>query len=182
MRRTAATLIEVMVVVVVLGVMASLAVPNLLPLRDTIRVSGNAGRVAGILDEMRRRAIADGRCYRVRLPTAASLVVERRTSSDCRNLNLDGWEAIRTFPLTEVSLSLETLPVASGDDRLVFRPNGRLRGDDDLLPSEEAARFVVALPSGGPARSLVTVTALGRICAATFNGALPTFSAPASCP
>lgn len=185
--RTAAprgvTLIEMLVVVAILGVIAALATPSLLPLARRGKLKAATEEVAAFLDDARARASSQGRCFRVRV-VAGSLVLERRSSVDCVNLAADGWEApTRTKGLAGVTLTVESIPAAlAADERLIFRPNSRLRGDGTRTATTFGSRIVVDPGGGQPERGVVVVTRHGRVCAAMMLSPPVALTAPVSCP
>ena len=169
------TLLELLVVSALLGIATAVAVPNLMPTLARVRHHGAAASAASFVDAARRRAVAEGRCYRVRKEGTA-LVAERRTSGDCVHLasSTTAWARVATLAAesgTSYVLAGQSLTVPAGltaaqEDahRVVFRPNGRLWGDGDLEVVDDGARVLIQsahLP--GESRAVV-VTALGRIC------------------
>lgn len=163
------TMIEIMVVVSILGLMAAIAVPNLLPLVHAGKLSGASLQLAGFIESARARALAEGRCYRVRV-AGSSMIVERRTGTDCVTLSKEGWQGpLRTLPLPGVIFSIDATTTDAFDganNRMIFRPSGRLRGDGDLLTTDDHARVTITIP-GIADRATVEVMASGRICTQT---------------
>jgi type II secretion system protein H len=180
-------MIEVMIVVAIVGILASLAVPSLLGVAKVNKVRTAAQDVAAVLDEARTRAGAEGRCFRVRASTTTTLIIERRATVDCVDLTKDSWEApIKTvkFPndftiTTSSTAAANTTTTAS--DAIVFRPSGRLRGNGTLTTDEYGARVQVKLNSVGEFAT-ADVTRLGRICVATRGSSNTALAAPVKCP
>jgi Tfp pilus assembly protein FimT len=173
------TLLEIMVVVAVLAVVAALAVPNMLPVLQRSRARAAAEDLASIVEDARRRAVSSGRCHRVVLAGAAA-TIERRTTPDCVNISLDSWVTVRTTTVPGFTLSVERVPGSvSAANALIFRPNSRLRGDNDLRIDDDGARLLAALPGGFTAT--VSVMANGRLCTAVLNAAPPALAAPPVC-
>lgn len=96
------SLIEVMVVVALVGIVAALAIPNLLPEVQKATLEGGAENVASFLARARTEAMKSKRCVRVWIPTSAlsQVVAERLNNFDCDitpailplpgNLGIDG--------------------------------------------------------------------------------------------
>lgn len=175
------SLIEMLVVVSLLGIISALAVPNIAPTAASYRLHAQTAELAAVIDQARRRAVSEGRCYRVRL-SGGSIVVEGRNSSDCVNLNLDGWNtrsAIMGRDGTTV-FTVQSLTDASGvtaaDHRIVFRPNGTLWGDGDLTVTDDGARILLTNTSA-PEQRAVIIQATGRVCTRNHNGSAPVITA-----
>lgn len=171
------TLIEMLIVVSVLGIIAALATPAMQPTVAEFRVYSSTTAVASFLDDARRRAVAEGRCTRVRFQ-GGRLVTERRNATDCVNLTREGWTSAESTLGLEgpVRLTLESLTVPSGvtaeDHTIVFRPNGRLYGDGDLDTSDDGVRVVLQETQALSSRAVV-VTAQGRVCLRNYGKTLP---------
>ncbi len=196
------TLLELLIVVAILGIAAALSVPNLMPTVAGHRLYAQTLAVSGFVDQARRRAVAEGRCTRVR-KVGATLIAERRASSDCVNLDRDDpWTTMSQLSqengtaFTTVGQSRTTLDdgptpvlVMPGetveDYRIVFRPNGRLYGDGDLDFSDDGARILIANIQAQESRAVV-VTPVGRICSLNYGivATVPTVNDPGalSCP
>lgn len=181
------SMIEVMIVVAIVGILASLAVPSLLGVAKVNKVRSAIQDVAAVLEEARTRAGVEGRCFRVRAPTTTTLVIERRATVDCVDLAGDGWDApVKTFTLpagftVTTSATAATNTKTTADDKIVFRPNGRLRGDGTLTTTEYGARVQVKLNSVNEFAT-ADVTRLGRICVATRGSSNTALAAPVTCP
>jgi prepilin-type N-terminal cleavage/methylation domain-containing protein len=171
------SLIEMLIVVSLLGIIAALATPAMQPTVAEFRVFSSTTAVASFIDDARRRAVAEGRCTRVRL-TGGRLVTERRTGTDCVNLGTEGWTS------AEITLGLEgpvrltadalTVPasVTRDDHLIVFRPNGRLYGDGDLDTTDDGARIELKETAAQDHRAVV-ITAQGRVCMRNYGRTLP---------
>jgi prepilin-type N-terminal cleavage/methylation domain-containing protein len=172
----ATTLIEVMVVVAILGVMAAVAVPNLLPLLHAGKVSGTAQQVAGFLEATRARAVAEGRCYRVRAQSTAVLIQERRTGTDCVKLSAEGWQGpLRSLPVPGAVFTVDAMTTDTFDganNRIIFRPSSRLRGNGDRVTTDDHARIALAI-LGVDDKATVEIMASGRICTRSVGTTLP---------
>lgn len=175
-----------MVVVAMLGVLAALAIPNLIPMTQQVRLQGDAARVAAFLEAVRARALAEQRCFMVTV-SGRHVFASRRASPDCVNLGADAWDSGTLSMTVENGTTLrlgsaDALPVGlPADQRMILRPNGRLRGDGDLDPSEEIARIVVG-QTGLPAQHVVLVTSFLRVCVIPGAAAAPALSTATRCP
>lgn len=172
------TLLELLIVVAILGIAAALSVPNLMPTVQRHRLYATTLSVSGFVDGVRRRAVAEGRCTRIR-EVGSTLVAERRASSDCVHLDRDtalgtsGWTRMGT--LTEEGLSRFTIEsltqpagVTAADHHIVFRPNGRLYGNGDITVTDDGARIKVANVNTEDQRAVV-IQPVGRICAVFYG-------------
>lgn len=137
------SLIEVAIVVAILGIAASLAIPNLLPLVHRTQLEGATDGVANFVARARAEAMLSKRCVDVRVVGTVSLVAERLNSFDCE-ATIPGTPFIdnsasaflvfdRYKPESpNVTLSFPTLPAAPGSGRLRIRPSGRVFSTDVL--------------------------------------------------
>ncbi|MBM4280080.1 MAG: type II secretion system protein [Deltaproteobacteria bacterium] len=184
--RRAFSLVEVLVVVAMLGVIAALAVPNLLPMTQQVRLQGDVARIAAFLEAVRARTLSEQRCYMVTV-SGRTVFASRRSSPDCVNLGADSWASnvLSTSVDAGATLSLgatDALPAGlPADQRMIFRPNGRLRGDGDLDPTEEIARIVVG-QSGIADKGVVLVSSFLRICTLPATATVPTLTTSLGCP
>lgn len=200
------TLIEMMVVVAIVGIIAALAVPNLTPVVQNSSLSAEVQRVGSTLERARRLAMNQGRCHRVRL-NGGNLLLERRSNANCgycppgqSNCNrvdpsndisaATGWDPALFTLRPETGLvydDLEVSPNSIGagttNASIVFRPNGRLRGDGDMDVTDEGARIVIKHNQLSERVGLVLVESTGRICFLKLAGTntAPTFAAPIVC-
>jgi Tfp pilus assembly protein FimT len=168
------------VVMTILGIIAGIAVPSLVPLLGSSRLHAETESVAGFLEQARRLAVNEGRCVRV-VPVLGGLRIQRRTVGDCFNIDVEtnAWATITEyFPPTGVTLTMAgqslTTPASQVNDnhRIIFRPNGRLWGDGDLVVTDDGARINMTSSVGGANRRSVVISAVGRICTQGY-GATP---------
>ena len=184
-----------MLVVVIVGIMSSLAVPSLIGVTRAQQERTVIEQVAAILAEARARAGAENRCYRVRATNASTLVVERRNTIDCVHLDKDGWNApIRTFTVPSAfALRHETIVPDSacgavtapgGACDIIFRPSGRLRGSGVLSTAAEGSRISLQRIVGGSASVVATIDIepVGRFCSKLRPGSVSTLTGPVVCP
>jgi prepilin-type N-terminal cleavage/methylation domain-containing protein len=174
------TLIEMCVVVAIIGIMTALAVPDLTPVIYAARRDAAASEVITFLERARRSAMAEGRCYRVTLPTPNSIAMARRTHANCFDPVTDtAWSEVANVVLQPgFSFAVATLPTGNP---IVFRPTGRLRGDGDLDITDDGARIVITTPALADRHTVIFVTTAGRICAFRVNGAPAWFLTPSAC-
>jgi prepilin-type N-terminal cleavage/methylation domain-containing protein len=156
------SLIEVMVVVAILGVVAALAVPNLLPEVHKAQLNGDSEAAANFIARARAEAMYSKRCTRVSIggnpngvvppanTSGTQLVAERLNSFDCDSNNptfkIDGGQTIWVqfdFLNTTTSKGLWSFVAADGavlpsepgigtSPEIRFRPNGRVFSDGAL--------------------------------------------------
>ncbi len=181
------SLIEMLVVIAIIGVIAALAAPAMLPMLRSSRGREASSIVASAVEDGRRRAVTEGRCYRVTMVQPNRIALERHNSSDCVNsgtLDSDGWTATRTVDISPATATISDTAGAAGDE-IVFRPNSRLRGDGTLTNTEYGARVLVQ--SVGPSFGVVDIDRRGRICERVAIRAPAALTAPVtitstSCP
>lgn len=153
------SLIEVMVVVAIVGIVAALAVPSLLPEVQKATLEGGAENVASFLGRARAEAMKSKRCVRVWVPSSATsqVVAERLNNFDCDNaptaapfidgtsnvwlefarLRLDSKKLL--VALTQVPPSCNPAPgsvlgapAGFTAQEIRFRPNGRVFSNDTI--------------------------------------------------
>lgn len=187
------TLLEAMVAIAIIGILVALAVPAMVPMVRMKKMRNAAEVVASVLEDARRRAVNEGRCFRVTTPTASTIDLEERATVDCTNglagaFDTDGWKpAARTEDFAKedlVGLTMaisDTAAVAPNADKIIFRPNSRLRGNGTLTNTIYGARVLISdVPSSGFAA--VDVDRHGRICITLFKTAPGALTPPVVCP
>ena len=185
------TLIEMMIVVSIVGVIAAIAVPNLAPVLDRSRMFAKAEEVAALLDRARLLAYNEGRCHRVRM-NGSNLELQRLSHADCwttGSLADANWEtALATLQpsLSGLTFDIDVVPTSGAEvvsGSIIFRPNGRLRGDRDLDTTDDGARVVIEYTKVAPLEAEIRVASHGRVCVAKHAGGAPaTLSTPVTCP
>lgn len=183
------TMMEMMVVVAIIGIVAAIAVPNLMPVVDRMRLAAAGEHVAAFFDRARRLAYNEGRCYRV-TPSGNGLALQRLAHADCwtttalTNANWETAEATLKPETAGITYTFEIAP-ASGThvvaNSIIFRPNGRVRGDRDLDITDDGGRVVLAYPKVAPMEAEVRVTSNGRTCGAIHRNGAPAMPSPVTC-
>jgi prepilin-type N-terminal cleavage/methylation domain-containing protein len=203
------SLIEMMVVVAIIGVVAALAVPSLLPEIHKAQLNGAADGAANMLARARTEAMASRRCTRVVVQdpgatTGRRLAVERLNNFNCEspaagtriNAGQNLWVEIdwlvpesNNVTYTFAGGDGGQWPTEPGGNELRFRPNGRVfsAGTLDSNPADDLtnddAVLVVKhsqLASGATVRILVDGN--GLICAMPRGVPPPGGPANFSCP
>ncbi len=181
------TLLEMMVVVSVLGLLAAIAVPDLTPAIHNARLRASVDEVRNFAERARRNARAEGRCYRVRVEGDSALVMDRRTHADCfTDALLDtGWSEVMRAQVMGPGFKyfMETVPADAppAARAIIFRPNGRLRGDGDLDVEDDGGRIYIESEQMGNVGMDVVITSFGRICGRRVPSRPSTLTAPVVC-
>lgn len=176
------TLMEMMVVVSILAVLAAIAVPDLTPAVHNAKLRSQIDEVASFVEHARRRARAEGRCYRV-TQSGASLQMQRRANADCYTpkngtLSGGGWDAVAATltPARGFTYTLQSVP-----NELVFRPSGRVRGDGDLEVTDDGGRVVIQYANLPQKHVDVLITSQGRLCPVINSGPPILMAVPVVC-
>jgi prepilin-type N-terminal cleavage/methylation domain-containing protein len=195
MTARAFSLLEMMVVVAILGIIAALAVPNLLPSVQIAAVQAAGHAVGGFVTQARIAAMSERRCTRVRILSATRppiLVSERLNSFDCEDpttapLIFPGeplWIETNRLRLERDPLVLALAPAPSDTpSEIRFRPSGRSYSADGDLADDDAV-ITVTHPqlTAGPNVVRTVVDGPGPICTLA-RGAQPIGSGNTlSCP
>lgn len=189
------SLIEVAVCVAILGVVAALAIPNLLPLVHFAQIDGATDGAANFIARVRAEAMLSKRCVRVRI-SGAGLVGERLNTFDCEPATptgpfIDNTVAAPflvfdrfTAESPNVTMAFTTLPAAPGGE-VRFRPSGRVFSNDvtgspitPILTNDDAVlELTHAKLPGVDGKRRILVEENGLVC--TFlRGETPPGSAP----
>jgi prepilin-type N-terminal cleavage/methylation domain-containing protein len=189
-RRQGFTLLESMVVLAILGVVAALALPGMLPMIHKAKLDGAAEIVAGVVVQARTRAMSARRCVRVRLETVAgqpNVVAEELRTFDCDvdpstaprtdNTSLGAtnlWNEVARARLDTAGISLALNPGASeGLDEWggpvvydpVYRATGRLFSSDTNIDDDDVAiELTHAQVAADQNRRYVLLEAHGPVC------------------
>lgn len=161
------TFIEAMVAVAILGIVAALAVPTLLPVIDRSELGGATDNVLGLVARVRVQAFADRRCVQLLIePKVAgvrqSLVVRELNTFDCDGITAHAqpidsaprvvaggplWVEIDRLTFENERIEARfvnhpaTLTNAHGNDlgneELRFRGNGRVWSPDGVLTDDD---------------------------------------------
>ncbi len=165
------TLLEMMIVVSILGVLAALAVPDLSPAVHNAKLRSSLDEVVNFLERARRNARAEGRCHRVEVQGNTTMVMSRRDTADCftaADLGTGWTEVARaSVPAQGMTYDMETtaaVAAPASEKFIIFRPNGRLRGDGDLDVKDDGGRIYVTYDKTANIGVDVIVTSFGRIC------------------
>ncbi|OGQ25254.1 MAG: hypothetical protein A2138_05165 [Deltaproteobacteria bacterium RBG_16_71_12] len=176
------TLMEMMAVVSILAVLSAIAVPDLTPAVHNAKLRAQIDEVASFVENARRRARGEGRCYRV-TQSGGSLQMQRRANADCytpANGTLSGvdWEAVAATltPPVGFTYTLQSVP-----NELVFRPSGRVRGDGDLDVTDDGGRVVIQYASLPLKYVEVLITSQGRLCPGINGGVPAVMAVPVVC-
>lgn len=81
------TLLEALITVAIIGIIAAIALPNMLPEVQKATLEGGAENVASFIARARSEAMTGKRCVRVWVPSSAlhEIVAERLNNFDCDN-------------------------------------------------------------------------------------------------
>jgi prepilin-type N-terminal cleavage/methylation domain-containing protein len=182
------TLLEMMVVVASLALLAAIALPDLTPAIHNARLRASVDEVNNFIERARRNARAENRCHRINVTTdKTAVVMERLQSGDCAGVIADAsWTEVARMnaPAPGFLYHLEKIPnPGTGPFEIVFRPNGRLKGNGDLDVENDGARIFIEYSKMGTIGMDVLVSSFGRICATRVPArpASLVSSLPASC-
>lgn len=175
------SLIEMLVSVAIVGIVAALAVPSMLPTVrfETLQASGHV--VSGFVAAARLAAMTQRRCVRIRLAPATApptLVAERLNSFDCENPSaplIDDaaplWIEIGKQALDAPRVVLALAPAPTGTPgEIRFRPSGRIFSPDANINDDDAVITITHPASVDVVH--VLVDAPGMVCALP-RGTLP---------
>ena len=143
------TLIEMMIVVVLMGILSAIAVPNFARNMPRIRLKGDARDVASVFRLARMRAVAECRHYGVYLDDSATPTAYKLF----RDIDEDGVYDVSDSTLSSAELYRRTAVgrISFSNDVAVFYPDGSSNGGwvSMGITGEDDSLVVDILPSTG---------------------------------
>lgn len=112
------TLLEMMVAIALVGILAAIGAPSLLPEARRAQIDAAAEQVASFVGRARTEAMLSKRCVRVRLTTLVAtgqynaLVAERLNTFDCGD-SFDAAETVGTAPLVDTTTTARWITIAT---------------------------------------------------------------------
>lgn len=158
--RAGFTLIEIMVVVIILGIIAGVMIPNLGGSIDSTRLETASGRIAELLDYCYNAAVATGRVHGVIFsPDGRQYKVVVETPPDAENPESDQptLEPVKLPGMIESPLpdgiklaeaaafEEDLLTTEEGEVRVLFFPDGTTEFANLTLSDDKGAKRVVKL-------------------------------------
>lgn len=144
------TLIELMIILVLLGIVATIAAPNFNTLIRNNQLQSKADELGAFLQHARGQAVINRSIYEVKICNDDGQWVIRKFDAS----NADNCEDGKIERLLEHSSEqAEILNTTLSDDRLLFRPNG----------TATAARFTLCRDGDPASGYLLEVRATGNI-------------------
>lgn len=144
------TLIEMMIVLVLLGIVATIAAPNFNSLIRNNQLQSKAAELGAFLQYARGQAVVKRIAYEVKICNNDNQWVIRKVDASNGNNCISG-EIERV--LEHIPTQAKILNTVLSDNRLVFRPNG----------TATAARFTVCRDSNPASGYLLEVKISGNI-------------------
>jgi len=176
------SLIELMVVIIIIGIVAALAVPTMAAARTDRHAYDDAGQIMQLFREARTRAVARG---------GAVLIAFNMGGGDLGNFTM--WESVainpgavggaNRTPVSSCKVPTVWAPVNAANANLVFVDGVNLNGTIEQQYNFQT-QFVVYDPVSGPQTAFtggfVCFTPLGHVyfnpVTPDFNGSLPMLS------
>lgn len=155
------TLIEMIVTVVILGVIAAAATPNLLGFLNRNEVNQEFAEIEGALREAQKVAIRNGKSCTISIDAAAKTISNDTVNDRC---------------LTATRFINSKYTLDTSRPTITFSGKGNI--DITTVPV-----IVLSFPTGGVTRPkcVVIQNSLGVIRTGTYNGTIPQTPVPGSC-
>lgn len=162
------TLIEMIVTVIIVGVIATIASPNLLGLLNRNRVNESMRQIEGALKEAQKQAIRSGRSCSITIDTANKIIANPTTAG------VDGC-------LLSNRILNDLVQLNSSRATITFSGKGNI-SINDADPNLLTPVLVVSIPNGTDKQSCVVIqNALGSVRTGDYNGTIPVAPLPANC-
>jgi prepilin-type N-terminal cleavage/methylation domain-containing protein len=159
------TLVEMLAVVIILGVIAAVAVPNLLGWFNRNRVNEAMRQVEGALKEAQKQAIRTGkRCTIDIEPTSFTIDVKPSTNISISSTQKD---CLLSTRILNSSIALASNLESSNITKVTFSGKGNITIDDPVNPPV----LVVSIPDGTDLKKCVVIeNFLGVIRTGKYDG------------
>ena len=145
------TLIETLATVVIIGIVAAIAAPNLLGLMNSTRVKQGIAQIEGAIKEGQKQAIRLGKQCQVTIDTANKRITAQTVEATPVNCLLSN---------RELNDSLE---IATNDTAIIFNSKGTPDNATESI-------FVVHMPNGTSERRCLVITpGLGIMRTGEYN-------------
>jgi prepilin-type N-terminal cleavage/methylation domain-containing protein len=156
------TLVEMMVVVIIVGVVAAIAVPNFLGLLNRNRANAAMRQVEGALKEAQKQSIRTGKSCSIDIDT---------TNKAIKNPSTNG------CLLSERVLN-DSVELKSSRTTIGFSGKGNIT----INGTNPAPVFVMSIPNNTNIQKCVTMeSVLGSIRTGEYSGTIPTTPLPDDC-
>ncbi len=122
-KRHGFTILEMLTVVIILGIMAALAIPNFDMAIKKIRFKSASNEIMAGLRKARSNAIAQRMQYGVNLDVDNKVLTVFQDNVDPANFTLDDGDSV--VILDTLGSSIESVSTSFGTDQVFFFPDGR---------------------------------------------------------
>ena len=162
------TLIEMIVTVIIVGVIAAIASPNLLGLLNRNRVNEAIRQIEGAFKEAQKQAIRSGRQCTINIDTTNKTIANPTTAG------VDGC-------LLSTRILNDLVQLNSSRTTIIFSGKGNI-SIDNSDPNLLTPVLVVSIPNGTNKQACVVIqNALSSVRTGDYNGTIPAAPLPASC-
>ena len=159
------TLIEMIITVIIVGVIAAIASPNLLGLLNRNRVNEAMREIEGAFKEAQKQAIRSGRQCTINIDTANKMITNPTTAG------VDGC-------LSSTRVLNDLVQLNSSRATITYSGKGNITIDG----SNPTPVLVVSIPNSTVKQSCVVIqNALGSVRTGDYSGTIPATPLPANC-